>query len=734
VPSEVGSGQIAFFATFKGVRKAVDAETGGAIKSARGLFDRGFRDAGTSAGKGFGESFKSSTRDITSTTLKQATADVAKASRELAAVRLKEQDAAGKVRVAESQLAEARIRYAANSSQVVRAEERLTSVQRAHISTMSGVVSGTDRLTAAQRALASASDAAASSGARVDGTFARLPGTFRTAGSQSAASFGSSFKTNVAQIFTGAALAGVVTQGAFSFGRSIGDAVSAGLGYGLQGVNLASDLQQTTGAIQAVFKDQAGIIETFGRSAATDVGLARSAYLGFSKVVGAQLKNLGVPMDQVAGKTNDLIVLGADLAAMYGGPTSDAVSALSSLLRGERDPIERYAVGLKQVDIDARKAAMGLGELEGEADKQATIQATLALLWEQTADAQGTFFREQDTYAHKQQVLNAQLDEAQTRLGEALLPAFSAGASFANDTLIPALDGVIDRIGPQLSTALETAGPGFEILAEKAIPLLEGLITAGAEDGIPALIGGLTDFAEAAPEWAEAFKTVDDGVRGADAGFRTFQEGLINGRQDRIDAFDDWLNSTGGMLSDFNTNTKGMFNDFFATTGEGWNSWLDKLVRDTDLTIPGIQDAGGRFAKGFADGITLNKGYATAAGKELANEAIRSTKWSLEIASPSKVGLGIGENFTESVASGMARRLASVDSAARMLAAVPAGVSLSAPGTGAGSTSALPPIYVQNPFTGEYLLAELDGRAADVVNRYDADQRARLSQGTRSIG
>jgi hypothetical protein len=42
---------------------------------------------------------------------------------------------------------------------------------------------------------------------------------------------------------------------------------------------------------------------------------------------------------------------------------------------------------------------------------------------------------------------------------------------------------------------------------------------------------------------------------------------------------------------------------------------------------------------------------------------------------------------------------------------------------GGGGQSALPPIYVQNPFTGEYLLAQVDGRAA-----------AQVSASTRSSG
>src|SRR4029077_17622360 len=63
---------------------------------------------------------------------------------------------------------------------------------------------------------------------------------------------------------------------------------------------------------------------------------------------------------ELGPQTDDLINLGADLAATYGGTTSEAVSALSALLRGERDPIERYGVSLKQADVDAQLLATGI--------------------------------------------------------------------------------------------------------------------------------------------------------------------------------------------------------------------------------------------------------------------------------------------------------------------------------------------------------------------------------------
>src|SRR5699024_7547715 len=129
---------------------------------------------------------------------------------------------------------------------------------------------------------------------------------------------------------------------------------------GKKAFDAASDLQQSTGAVTSVFGEQADAVRQYAAGAAESVGLAKSQYQDLAAVLGSQLKNLGLPMENVAGQTQDLIGLGSDLAATFGGSTSDAVAALSSLLRGERDPIEQYGVSIKQADINAQMAKMGL--------------------------------------------------------------------------------------------------------------------------------------------------------------------------------------------------------------------------------------------------------------------------------------------------------------------------------------------------------------------------------------
>lgn len=219
---------------------------------------------------------------------------------------------------------------------------------------------------------------------------------------------------NTASVAAGAALGGIA-----ALAKTSGDAASA--------------LEQSSGAVASVFKGASDEVMALADNASTAVGLSKNQYAELASVLGAQLGNLGIAQDEVVGTTDDLITKGADLAATFGGETSDAVDALASLFRGERDPIEKYGVSIKQADVNAKLAAMGLEGLTGEAARQAETQATLALLTEQTADATGQFARETDSAAGSQQIANAAWEDAKAALGEALLPMMSEWAQMLAD-------------------------------------------------------------------------------------------------------------------------------------------------------------------------------------------------------------------------------------------------------------------------------------------------------------
>jgi hypothetical protein len=190
----------------------------------------------------------------------------------------------------------------------------------------------------------------------------------------------------------------------------------------------ASALEQSGGAVESVFGQQAAAIKGLAEGAAQAVGLSTNSYQELASVLGAQLGGMGYEGQKLTDQTDSLITMGADLAATFGGSTSDAVSALSSLMRGERDPIERYGIALNQAAVDARVAAMGLDTSTPAAKRAAEAQATLAIVAEQGAAAQGAFARESDTAAGQTQRASAEFENAKAALGDVLLPIVAAAA------------------------------------------------------------------------------------------------------------------------------------------------------------------------------------------------------------------------------------------------------------------------------------------------------------------
>jgi hypothetical protein len=257
---------------------------------------------------------------------------------------------------------------------------------------------------------------------------------------------------------------GKLGSAASKVGKAVGLGLAAAgvaaVGFGVASVKAASAVEQSTGAIESIYGKAAGAVKRYADSAANDLGLAKSEYQDLAAVVGAQLTNMGQSQREAAQSSRDLIGTGADLAATFGGSVSDAVSAVSSLLKGERDPIERYGVSIKQADIDARLAAQGLEGLTGKALAQAQANATLSLLTDQTAKSHGAFARESDTLAGKQERLRAQFENVKATVGSALLPMLVSLFGWVQDKLIPGATRFADQLSANLGPSIRQVG-GF---------------------------------------------------------------------------------------------------------------------------------------------------------------------------------------------------------------------------------------------------------------------------------
>lgn len=256
-------------------------------------------------------------------------------------------------------------------------------------------------------------------------------------------------------------------------GLAIGAAGAVALGKSV--VSSASDAQQSLGATETVFGKYADTVIKRSKDAALQIGLSANEFRELSNVTGALLQGAGVPLQQTAQLTDNLNRRAADMAATFGGTTREAVEAISSLLKGAGDPVEKYGVSIRQADINARLAAQGQDKLTGAARKQAEITARVDLLMQSTAKSAGAFGRESGTLANQQQKLGAQMENLKAKVGTALLPVLTRATTFINSTVIPAATKLAKAIQARLVPVVGKIRDAFTNLLAKLEPVGEFL-------------------------------------------------------------------------------------------------------------------------------------------------------------------------------------------------------------------------------------------------------------------
>jgi hypothetical protein len=297
---------------------------------------------------------------------------------------------------------------------------------------------------------------------------------------------------------TAATTAGTQAQRGFATAsqgaRLLQAALVGGVALGLKStVDAAADAEQSIGGAQAVFKGYADTVIASSHEADRALGLSANSYRELATIIGSQMKNAGVPLDQLADKTEGIIGIGADLAAQFGGSTQQAVEALSSAFRGELDPIERYGISLTAAAVGAKAVEMGLSESATGLSQNAKAMATLAIITEQSADAQGAFSREADTAAGRAQRAAAQWENLKVAVGDRLLPVWSALVDVLGTEVIPALGNMLVVGGDVIGFLGEHKEIALALAAALAVQLAGGIgaVTAAFNRMIltPAVLG-----------------------------------------------------------------------------------------------------------------------------------------------------------------------------------------------------------------------------------------------------
>ena len=241
-------------------------------------------------------------------------------------------------------------------------------------------------------------------------------------------------------------------------------------------IEASSNLRESMSLSKQVFETNAGAIEKWGDTASDTMGTSKQDALDMASGFGTAFKNIGLSLDETTDKSKELSERAVDLGSAFNTSSEEAAEALRSGLLGESEPMRKFGVFLDEAKTKAWLLAKGFKPVNGAFTDAEKVTARYNIILEQTADSAGMFGRDAESLADKQKSVNAQMEDAQAKLGDKLLPIMVRLADFTSDVLVPALGGAIDALdlvggaidfmlGPMGSMG-KTEGPALALTIE----------------------------------------------------------------------------------------------------------------------------------------------------------------------------------------------------------------------------------------------------------------------------
>jgi hypothetical protein len=229
----------------------------------------------------------------------------------------------------------------------------------------------------------------------------------------------------------------------------VGKAVATGLAaaavvdFGKDCINAAADADDAMDAVESAFGSASDTILNFSKTTADKMGLSAQDYQTMAAETGRILTGFGVNNTDAANMTNTLAERAADMAAIVGGSTEDAMSAMGKAMQGQTKGLKQYQVSISKAEVDARAMAMGYVDASGKVTDAGRAIATQDLILEKTSKYQGEFAKNSKDLGSQQAIMAAKMEDLKTTIGNALLPVMIK----LFDLIRPMMDFISKNIG-----------------------------------------------------------------------------------------------------------------------------------------------------------------------------------------------------------------------------------------------------------------------------------------------
>lgn len=243
-------------------------------------------------------------------------------------------------------------------------------------------------------------------------------------------------------------------------------------------INLASDAQETTQQLGALFGDASADIIKDADEMATRLG--RSSFdiqkrIGAIGAITKPLLRSGEAAREVATKFSELTI---DLASFFNTTEPKALNALRAGLTGEIEPLKKFGVVMSVAALDAFALEEGIGKTVDQMSIAEKTQLRFEFIMRNTTDAQGDAIRTAKGWANISRAVLSVTKDLATRLGSFFFPQVEKSAASVRDLVVNIRDWFKANdalIRSKIEPFLKTLGDLLEAVVGAVIFVADGL-------------------------------------------------------------------------------------------------------------------------------------------------------------------------------------------------------------------------------------------------------------------
>ena len=257
-----------------------------------------------------------------------------------------------------------------------------------------------------------------------------------------------------------------------------------------ESIDLAKDLEETKGKVDAVFGEEGRAqIEEWASNASHDFHTTKQAAMEAASSFGNIMVNMGMATDEAVKYSEQLVLVAAAQADFNNMPTEEVLQKIQSALAGNYEGLRSLGIVMGENDVTERALIETGKENAAQLTDLEKKQAALNIIIENSTLAMQKYAENTGSLTSMQTELKAKFQDVKTEIGERLYPVaenlFNKIIEFTNTQ--------------QFSDLLDTIYDAVTQIADKVIEFITGGQLDGyiqwLTDNLPTLGGKISDVA-----------------------------------------------------------------------------------------------------------------------------------------------------------------------------------------------------------------------------------------------